>query len=59
MDGEGTHQDYKLAFDPADSAARLELVKNIVAFANAGGGQIVFGRREAGATRGGRHVRIR
>lgn len=46
MDGEGAHQDYKLSFDSADSEARLNLVKDVIAMANAGGGEIIFGRSE-------------
>jgi len=46
VDGEGKLQDYKLHFDPTDEKARVDLVKNLVAMANAGGGQIVFGRSE-------------
>lgn len=46
MDGEGPRQDYKLTYDPTDREARLRLVKDIIAFANAGGGAIIFGRDE-------------
>ena len=46
MDGEGRQQDYKLMFDPDNPEAKVDLVKNLVAMANAGGGQIVFGRDE-------------
>ena len=46
MDGEGKHQDYKIDFDPDDEKAKVDLIKNLVAMANASGGQIVFGRDE-------------
>ncbi len=46
MDGEGSHQDYKLTFDFEDSEAKLNLVKDVIAMANAGGGEIIFGRNE-------------
>ena len=46
MFGESDRQDYKLTFDASDDKAKVDLVKNLVAFANAGGGQIVFGRNE-------------
>ncbi|MCL4465475.1 MAG: ATP-binding protein [Chloroflexi bacterium] len=43
---EGRDLDFKLQFDPTNPAALLELVKDIVAFANSGGGTIVLGRNE-------------
>jgi predicted HTH transcriptional regulator len=46
MDGESSHQDYKLTFDFEDSEAKLNLVKDVIAMANAGGGEIIFGRNE-------------
>jgi len=46
MDGESAQQDYKLAYNGEDPADRLELVKNLVALANAGGGQLIFGRND-------------
>lgn len=47
MLGEGKSQDYKLTFDASDPAGLLELIKHIIAFANSGGGEIVFGRDES------------
>lgn len=44
MNGEGPRLDYKVTLDLADREARLRLVKDIIAIANAGGGVIVFGR---------------
>lgn len=44
--GEGRNQDYKLTFDPKNPRAKTDLVKDIVAMANSGGGRIVFGRDE-------------
>jgi hypothetical protein len=49
MQGEGKRQDYKLTFDASNPAALLELIKHIIAFANTGGGEIVFGRDETRA----------
>ena len=46
MAGESKLKDYKIAFAPNDAKARVDLVKNLVAMANAGGGQIIFGRNE-------------
>jgi hypothetical protein len=46
MDGESSHQDYKLTFDSEDSEAKLNLVKDVIAMANAGGGEIIFGRND-------------
>lgn len=46
MSREMRNQDLKLMFDPADEKAKVDLVKNLIAMANAGGGQIVYGRNE-------------
>jgi len=46
MPGEGKNTEYKLRFDPGDSRAKTKLVKHIVAMANSGGGEIIFGRDE-------------
>lgn len=46
MAGESKLQDYKITFVPNDAKARVDLVKNLVAMANAGGGQIIYGRDE-------------
>ncbi len=46
MTGEGKNMDLKLHFDPADARARTNLVKDIVALANSGGGELIFGRDE-------------
>ena len=46
MAGEGKHKDYKLHFDPTDGRALVDLIKNLVAMANAGGGEIIIGRDE-------------
>lgn len=47
MDGENPQRDFKLAYNPADPLAQLGLVKDLIALANAGGGEIIFGRSEA------------
>jgi hypothetical protein len=44
--GEGQHQDLKLTFDLTNPKAKVELVKDLVAMANGGGGRIVFGCSE-------------
>lgn len=44
--GEGQHQDLKLTIDPDNPKAKVELVKDLVAMANGGGGQIIFGCNE-------------
>ena len=44
--GESQHQDLKLTFDTANPKAKVELVKDLVAMANGGGGRIVFGCSE-------------
>ena len=49
MLGEGKGKDFKIAFDTSDPTALLELVKDIVAFANSDGGEIVLGRDETHA----------
>lgn len=46
MNGEFRNQDYKSMFDPSDEKAKVDLVKNLIAMANAGGGQVVYGRDE-------------
>lgn len=46
MNGEGKHSDYKLSYDPSDERAKLDIAKNLIAFANSGGGRIVVGRNE-------------
>ncbi len=46
MKGERENQDYKLYFDVSNGKAKVDLVKNIVAIANSGGGKIIFGRSE-------------
>lgn len=38
--------DYKSNYDPTDAQARLKLVKILVAMANAGGGEVWYGRTE-------------
>jgi predicted HTH transcriptional regulator len=43
MGQESKSHDFKLLFDPADEKAKIDLVKNLVAMANAGGGGITFG----------------
>lgn len=40
MNGEGALVDCKRSYDSSNPAARLEMVKNLVAMANAGGGEI-------------------
>jgi hypothetical protein len=46
MRGEGSHKDYKSSYKWRSSKAKLELIKDVVAIANAGGGTIVFGHDE-------------
>jgi len=46
MDGESTQRDFKLTHDPSDKQAQLGLLKDLIAMANSGGGEIVFGRSE-------------
>lgn len=46
MNGESARRDFKLAYDPTDQQAVLSLVKDLIAMANAGGGEIIFGRSE-------------
>lgn len=44
--------DFKSAFNPADSGDRLEIIKDIVAFANSGGGTILIGANDDGSPSG-------
>lgn len=46
MTGEGKNCDYKIDYRPLEPRARLRLVKDLVALANTGGGEITFGRNE-------------
>ena len=46
MAGEGKNSDLKAGFDPGDAKAKTNLVKDIVAMANSGGGQFIFGGDE-------------
>ncbi len=46
MGGEGKSKDYKLYFEPNNAKSLTKLVKSIVAMANSGGGEIIFGRDE-------------
>lgn len=46
MTGERERRDYKSDYDPSDAQARLKLVKILVAMANAGGGEVWYGRTE-------------
>jgi hypothetical protein len=47
--GESALVEFKEAFDPKDRQAELKLIREIVAFANSGGGTVVIGRRDDGA----------
>lgn len=47
--GETARVEFKARFDPTDKRAELELIREIVAFANSGGGQIIIGRGDDGA----------
>jgi hypothetical protein len=47
-DGESTSLDFKATFDPSSAQDWCELVKDIVALANSGGGVIVFGVNDDG-----------
>lgn len=46
MAGEKKQRDYKRDYDPTDAQAKLKLVKILVAMANAGGGEVWYGRTE-------------
>ena len=46
MVGEGKNLDFKAEFEPNDHRAKTAMVKDIVAMANSGGGELVFGRNE-------------
>src|SRR5580700_2803716 len=46
---ESTSVDYKASFDANSPAEWLEVVKDVVAFTNSGGGVIVFGIADDGA----------
>src|SRR6266581_3080482 len=46
--GESAELDFKAAFDPTAASSWCELVKDIVAIANSGGGVIVFGVNDDG-----------
>lgn len=46
MGGESKNSDLKAFFDRNSEEAKVDLVKNLVAIANAGGGSITFGRDE-------------
>ena len=46
MSGEKPNIDYKIDFDTSSDKAKVDLVKNIVAMSNYGGGSIIFGRDE-------------
>jgi Putative DNA-binding domain len=47
-EGESPDLDFKATFDPSSTGDWCELVKDIVAFANSGGGWIVFGVNDDG-----------
>jgi predicted HTH transcriptional regulator len=49
---ESKYLDFKREFDIASPASWCEIVKDIVAFANSGGGVIVFGVNNDGAASG-------
>ena len=46
MAPEGPHEDFKQAFDPESPKALLDLVKDVVALANTGGGRLIYGRND-------------
>lgn len=46
MTPEGPHDDLKRSFDPQSPKAFLDLVKDVVALANSGGGRLVYGRND-------------
>jgi hypothetical protein len=46
MAGESGLHDLKLDFDLSNEKAKIDLVKNLVAISNTGGGEIIFGRDE-------------
>jgi hypothetical protein len=56
---ESKYLDFKSEFDTASSGAWCELIKDIVAFANSGGGVIVFGINNDGSNAGTDLTRIR
>src|SRR5579871_3154531 len=45
---ESKHIEFKREFDPSSAEAKCELVKDIVALANSGGGVVVFGVEDGG-----------
>ena len=47
---ESKYLDFKSAFDPDSTVEWAEVIKDIVAFANSGGGVIVFGVNDDGST---------
>ncbi|UCF06065.1 MAG: ATP-binding protein [bacterium] len=50
MGGEGPTHDYKVSFDIGSPKAKLELVRDILAISNSGGGTIIFGHDEVSET---------
>ena len=46
---ESRYLDFKCAFDPDSAVEWAEIIKDIVAFANSGGGVIVFGVKDDGS----------
>lgn len=52
---EGDELDWKTALPPEKSFRDSDIVKDIAAFANAGGGMLVFGVTDTGAAADGRH----
>jgi predicted HTH transcriptional regulator len=52
-ESEAADLDFKASFDPASSGHWCELVKDIVAIANSGGGVIVFGVNDDGTPASG------
>jgi len=46
---ESSAVDYKASFDPSSAAEWLEVIKDLVAFANSGGGVIIFGIADDGS----------
>jgi predicted HTH transcriptional regulator len=52
LDSETAAIEFKSAFNPADKGEFLEILKDIAAMANSGGGTIVFGLLNDGAPSG-------
>ncbi|MFK4996519.1 helix-turn-helix domain-containing protein, partial [Klebsiella pneumoniae] len=48
---ERQHVEFKLTYDTKDNAVKLEILKDVVSFANSSGGYIIIGIRDDGSGR--------